>query len=114
MSGSPAISPRRLALAAAALLLASVLLTGASAPALQALAYLLPALLLLSALWARRYPGERALLAAIVAPGPGSGSGADAARQTAPALRALLPRGGRLIACSLAVRPPPGAPRISL
>ena len=78
---------------------------------LSQLAYLLPALMLLLVLALRRYPGERALLAAIdrrrasprYAP----------LRSTVPPRdrpRALLPRGGRLIAAALAVRPPPAVP----
>ena len=78
-----------------------------------ALAYLLPPFLLLIALASRRYPGERVLLGLI-------------ARRTRPRRRCLtlasprlrprcaVPRGGRLIASSLAVRPPPAAAALSL
>jgi hypothetical protein len=77
------------------------------AHALTALAYLLPALALLGILAFRRYPGERALVAAIerrraARPRPDRRA---AAPRLAP--RAIVPRGGRLIACALAVRPPP-------
>jgi hypothetical protein len=75
---------------------------------LPALAYLAPALTILAVLAFRRYPGERALAAALerhhdrpdCARAP-----RGAARRRTP--RALLPRGGRLIGCALAVRPPP-------
>jgi hypothetical protein len=75
-----------------------------------ALAYLLPPLLLVAALLLRRYPGERALLAVIAR------ARRDSRRQRlrvvmpAGAGAVALPRGGRLIACSLAVRPPPRRP----
>jgi hypothetical protein len=79
----------------------------------QGTLYVLPALLLAISLLARRYPGERLLLLLRV-------------RRTRPrvGVRARLPevtlagpRGGRLIALSLAGRAPPvpraGAPRLS-
>ena len=77
---------------------------------LTALAYLIPALALLAVLSFRRYPGEHALLAAIEKRRdrrrrvPIRPTGGDRVRP-----RVLVPRGGRLIACSLAVRPPPAA-----
>jgi hypothetical protein len=77
---------------------------------LHALGYLLPPLLLLAALLrARRYPGERSLLAAIERRRGRRGQ-ISTTEQTIvrrPRPRASLPRGGRLIASSLAVRPPP-------
>jgi hypothetical protein len=76
---------------------------------LHALAYLTPALALLALLALRRYPGERALLATIArrrAPRPAR-ERAHSTGSFAPRPRALLPRGGRLIARALAVRPPP-------
>jgi hypothetical protein len=97
----------RLACACLALLLAWVAAAhGFSAPLLEALAYLLPALGLLVVLHARRYPGERALLAAI-APSPRRSAPGQPRRRWKAPLRVMFPRGGRLIACSLAVRPPP-------
>jgi hypothetical protein len=73
---------------------------------LHALLYLLPALLLVTPLLVRRYPGERALIAL---------RRVERARWPRP--RASVPthrrvvlvavRGGRLIGSSLAVRPPP-------
>lgn len=72
------------------------------------LLFLAPALVMALALLAGRYPGERHL-AAVRQPRP-----RRALRFTGPAalprLERLLPRGGRLIAASLAVRPPPSAP----
>jgi hypothetical protein len=67
---------------------------------------LMPALLLALTLLARRYPGERLLLAARVArrsrrPRPRS------AAPRRPRLVAAVARGGLLLARSLAVRPPP-------
>jgi hypothetical protein len=67
---------------------------------------LLPALLIGAALFARRYPGERLLIACRTRP---------TARRSRPGLAArplgrhfsAVPRGGLLIAFALAVRPPP-------
>ncbi len=81
-------------------------------PALAlALAYLGPALLIFALLCAGRYPGERLLLrrsaraAARLRPAPALG----ARRRN----QAELPRGGRLIACSLGRRAPPFGPATS-
>lgn len=81
-------------------------------PGVIALLYLFPALGLIFLLLLRRYPGERTLLRL--------GRSARPERSTAapvPATRRatyrLLPRGGLLIASSLAVRPPP-VPRLSI
>ena len=73
---------------------------------LHAILCLLPALLLVIPLLARRYPGERVLIGL---------RRVERARWPRP--RASVPthrrvvlvvvRGGRLIGCSLAVRPPP-------
>lgn len=69
-----------------------------------AFAYLLPALLLLGVLLGRRYPGERALATAL-------SRRRRLRKLTAtiaiPTRAVRMPRGGRLIASSLAVRPPP-------
>lgn len=71
------------------------------------MAYLLPALLLLIVLLTRRYPGEQALLACA------DGSRHKARRHLveagacSPRPTTGPPRGGLLIAVSLAVRPPP-------
>jgi hypothetical protein len=75
---------------------------------LAGLAYLLPALALAAAIALGRYPGERSLLALAArhARPPRRrkirGSGVPVRTD-----RALVPRGGLLIASSLAVRPPP-------
>ncbi len=76
------------------------------------LLFLMPALLLGCALLARRYPGERVLLALH-----------SAERVRFPRPRSSVPsrarvivasvRGGRLLGCSLAVRPPPELPAAS-
>jgi hypothetical protein len=71
------------------------------------LAYVLPPLLLLVALAMRRYPGARVLLAVI---GRARARRLRAPRVCAPGRaqrRVVPPRGGQLIAFSLAVRPPP-------
>jgi hypothetical protein len=76
---------------------------------LDALGYLLPALLLLLALLGRRYPGERVLIGLMQdrrARGRGPVATASAARRRP---RTMMPRGGSLIAFSLAVRPPPAS-----
>jgi hypothetical protein len=78
---------------------------------LHALLCLLPALALAMPLLARRYPGERVLLAlgreAQPARWPRPRSCAPA-RARARAVSRIV-RGGRLIGSSLAVRPPPAA-----
>jgi hypothetical protein len=76
---------------------------------LDAILYLLPALVLAIPLLARRYPGERALVGLRRRT---QGARWARARSSAPAHRRVLllvaiVRGGRLIGCSLAVRPPP-------
>jgi hypothetical protein len=74
----------------------------------EAIAYLLPPLLLLTTLLARRYPGERALLAVIARRGRWGRAAGDVRPHPAGLHpRALVPRGGSLLAFSLAVRPPP-------
>jgi hypothetical protein len=73
---------------------------------LHAVLFLLPAVLLAIPLLARRYPGERVLLALRRAERPHW----ERPRSSAPSRRrvVLIPvRGGRLIGRSLAVRPPP-------
>jgi hypothetical protein len=80
---------------------------------LSALAYLIPAVALFAVLALRRYPGERVLLAVIEKRrGRRSREQMCSAVTVCPRPRALLPRGGRLLACSLAVRPPP-VPRLA-
>jgi hypothetical protein len=73
----------------------------------EAISYLLPALMLLAALAARRYPGERALLAVMrtTRSRPRRVAARGIRRHSRP--RALVPRGGALIAFALAGRPPP-------
>jgi hypothetical protein len=106
MLPAPAIV-RRALLPAAGLALLVLAATGALPGLIAALAYLLPLLLLLLAMKARGYPGERALLARM-----GGRSGDRARPSTGSSVpislpRATVPRGGCLIAFSLAVRPPP-------
>lgn len=92
------------ALAGLALLLASLTLVGVHSDVLLSV----PVLVLALPLLAGRYVGEEQiarLAAAFVAlrGRPASALAPIAARRT----RQGLPRGGRLLACSLAVRPPP-------
>jgi len=80
------------------------------------LLHLAPALVLAVALLARRYPGERLIVRLA-----GSGArhrrrarvGALKPRTSRTYAAALVPRGGLLLARSLAVRPPPAAVRAS-
>jgi hypothetical protein len=76
---------------------------GMEAALWQGALYVLPALLLLIPLLARRYPGERLLgLLCIRRAGPRA-----RVRVAVRATELLRPRGGRLIALSLAGRAPP-------
>jgi hypothetical protein len=72
---------------------------------LYALLCLSPVLLLLVPLLAGRYPGERALLSLRHPERPRLRPSLRAVAR--PRFVAILARGGRLIGCSLAVRPPP-------
>jgi hypothetical protein len=75
---------------------------------LPALAYLAPALIALAVLAFRRYPGEHALVARLERHRDRRGRASASQGTTRRRIRrALLPRGGRLIGCALAVRPPP-------
>jgi len=90
-----------------------LLTRGVPASLTQALAYLLPLLLLLAALSTRRYPGEQALLrAAGFLRADFKRSRSSRGRPAPP--RALMPRGTRLVAWSLAERPPPPAGALSV
>jgi hypothetical protein len=94
-------------LLAAAVATSALLLLAALAGHAEMLAYAAPLFLVAVPLLAGRYVGEERLVAL----------GGHVARRPrrpvaehprAPRPVALLPRGGRLIAASLAVRPPPG------
>jgi hypothetical protein len=78
----------------------------------QALLCLLPALAVLVPLLARRYPGERALLALKRERGSRLPRPLRSLASPARAV-ATVARGGLLIGCSLAVRPPPAPLRAS-
>ncbi len=96
-----------------ALALLGLAASGILPGAWDALAHLLPAVLLLLALVARRYPGERTLLSLIERrrrPQRHRGEAAPLVNGTLP--RAMVPRGGLLLARALAVRPPP-TPRVA-
>jgi hypothetical protein len=112
MPATKAWNLRRFTSACAMLVLAWLLIRGLSGPVAQALVYLSPALLLLGFLSVRRYPGERALLRAMPSATSSSKITHRGRARREPA-RVLLPRGGRLIASSLAVRPPPGPAALS-
>jgi hypothetical protein len=105
---------RRLLIAVATIALAGIAAHYAQGAMIQALAYLLPALLLLVVLATRSYPGERALLAFIERRRRLRHGSAEGLIGQQPILRALIPRGGRLIAASLAERPPPTLAAVSL
>jgi hypothetical protein len=99
----PSVRPRPPAALAAACILLAVLIVAAHEPQALSLLPLLGLGVLL--LTTRRYPGER-LLAALQA--RRSGRVRTTRRLTAPRVGAArTPRGGLLIASSLAVRPPP-------
>jgi hypothetical protein len=106
MSRPPFPARRGLFLTVAGVALAALAGSGLLPGLVDALAYLLPPLLLLLALVARRYPGERTLLALIAGRRPPRRRACTrAGARIRP--RAMVPRGGALIASSLAVRPPP-------
>lgn len=76
--------------------------------AVTALLHLLPALALIALMALRRYPGERTLVRlAATERRPRATSAITAARCTGS--RKRVPRGSLLIACALAVRPPPSS-----
>jgi hypothetical protein len=66
-----------------------------------------PAIFLLASLLAGHYLGEERLHRLAVACGCRPPRRASSVRRPLPRPRALMPRGGRLVATSLAVRPPP-------
>jgi hypothetical protein len=76
------------------------------------LLFLAPALLLAVPLLARRYPGERLLLALAARRRPRRARARFSAR-TSPRRAQSMPRGGLLMGFALAVRPPPLAPATS-
>jgi hypothetical protein len=97
----------RLLVALAAVVLLGVIAQSALVGVTGAVMYLTPPLVLLLVLAARCYPGEQALRAVL-------GAGRHARRRVdalavvrRPRPHGLVPRGGLLIASSLAVRPPP-------
>jgi hypothetical protein len=68
--------------------------------------YVLPALVLLVLLTLRRYPGER-ILAVLSGARPERPRRARSSLPLRARSQVAVPRGGLLLACSLAVRPPP-------
>ncbi|HEV2975337.1 MAG TPA: hypothetical protein VGX69_10160 [Solirubrobacteraceae bacterium] len=93
--------------AAVASAVATALVCAAVALGSAGLLCLLPALLLACTLFARRYPGERALLALRRAGRARRWPRPRAARATRARVVTVAAHGGLLIARSLAVRPPP-------
>lgn len=91
------------------------LATGALVALDQSALCLAPALALAAPLLLRRYPGER--IVTVLARGRTGRRWTLPARALRPRRRcvaaALTPRGGLLLACSLAVRPPPGPARVT-
>jgi hypothetical protein len=107
MTRSGATARQIVPLAGAALTLCLALAAGPPG-VLETLSYLLPVLLLLLPLLGRTYPGEDLLLA-VVDRRRTRPRRAPLAREPAarPRPRTVVPRGARLLAFSLAVRPPP-------
>jgi hypothetical protein len=100
---------RRTSLLVAVLAGAIVLALAATDASGSGLLCLLPVIVLAAPLIARRYPGEQVLLAL----GAARHEPRSQSSQSVPSgLRHLarVPRGGLLIASSLAVRPPPSLP----
>jgi hypothetical protein len=91
-------------LSVGALVLAVVVLSWVDAGALHAL----PALVLPALLAVRRYPGERVL--AVLSEPRRERRRRPRSRKAPARPQILMPRGGLLLARSLAVRPPPGVP----
>jgi hypothetical protein len=100
---------RRLALSAGAAVALCVAASGVLPGFLGALGYLLPALLLLLALLGRTYPGERILLRLVGHARVRRRRPAAEVSTTGQRPRPTVPRGSRLIAFALAVRPPPSS-----
>jgi hypothetical protein len=107
------IAAARLLLACALMAILAVVAQGAPAGLDGSLPYVLPPLLLLLTLARRRYPGEQALLALMGKRRGRPRCSTSTSATPGPGLRALVPRGGRLIATSLAVRPPPAHVAVS-
>jgi hypothetical protein len=94
---------------AVTVLVAGLVAVAATGVAATGLLHLAPALVLVVALLARRYPGERMIVRLA-----GSGAGHRRRARTLAVkprvhVAARVPRGGLLLARSLAVRPPPAA-----
>lgn len=99
------VSPSRLLVAAAfAAAVALSVRIGVDADALLCLA---PALVLMAALLARRYPGERLLISLAADRRPRRTRISASPRRPRAFGFARVPRGGLLLGCALAVRPPP-------
>jgi hypothetical protein len=73
------------------------------------LLFMAPALVMLLPLLGGRYPGEQRLVHSVRTM-PAARCAIAVVRMRGHALGRLLPRGGRLLASRLAVRPPPPAP----
>lgn len=69
--------------------------------------FLSPAIVLLASLLTGHYVGEERLHRLAASFRPRRQAGRAVAATASPLRRALMPRGGRLVATSLAVRPPP-------
>jgi hypothetical protein len=102
-------APGSLLLHAGAAVALGVAAAGVLPGFLEALGYLLPAVLLLLALLGRCYPGEHTLLGLVRDGRPRRREARSPTSTARPRPRTLLPRGGRLLAFSLAVRPPPAS-----
>jgi hypothetical protein len=89
-----------------------LLCLAAGGPAGDGMLCLAPALALMAVLLARRYPGERLLLARVERE-RGRRVRAEVVRSRPARRAARMPRGGLLMGFALAVRPPPPAPSAS-
>jgi hypothetical protein len=113
MMHSSRIAALRRLLALSVIALVCIAACGGDGELVHAFLYLLPALSLLLVLAARSYPGERALLAVIERKRRVGNDLAAGLLSTVHRLCVFLPRGGRLIASSLAERPPPALSAVS-
>ena len=113
--GHPRGSRQAIVVAASVASLAGLATTGAMmGMTAMDLLQLAPVLAIVAALLARRYPGERLIVRLVGSPVRARGRArTPLAVEPRTQVAALVPRGGLLLARSLAVRPPPAAVRAS-
>ena len=98
---------RSMTATAALVLVAGLVAAAVSGVDPTGLFHLAPALVLVVALFARRYPGERLIVRLASSVGRSHRRARTHAFKPRTYVAALVPRGGQLLARSLAVRPPP-------